>query len=691
MIVDRRQQERRMEEILESLRINSPSAMDDLRKFAADNPSYEDAWAHLAWNLNGLGHIEEAHDAASHLIKLLPNSPDAHRLLAQTSYRLGRSDRAIRSMNQAIRLSGDSFAMRLEMVEMMLRLGRPYASMTELFRIYRLRSAERPVPSRFFQKAFVSALLMVFARALIEKSFRFGVLDRLFRLFKKRGNVGKAYLIARCAASVDPEDGRWAERVADMLFDKRDFLLPEFDEEIVWRNIACRLKVPNAVEKLARVHLHAGHVQTAVSHLKSATDLSLEGQEIFAHSLACSGHDREAIDLYDQLGSNNPMQFVNAGIVALRKKEYVTAISCFEKAIEKDSTHPLAVFLKAISERLAIGELGNGFIFDNILQDQAIKHNWRSRISEIRNDWEQQTRRLLESRRYRIISCPHCGSERFAPAYFDPVPNWVRGQCQNCGFLFANPQPIPEAIPDLYLSESAQGNALQRFFRQLLDEVRSQPPDEAGKMFGRKERWWEPEFSLPDFESERGDSRKLLDVGCSVGTLMYQFQCRGWRVTGIDLDDNAVRLAQSIGLDAQTVTLEEAAFPPESFDLITMMDVIEHVPDHKPLVEKLYSLIKPGGMLRLKTPCPESIVHYQYGPQWISSDMHLLYFSRRILTDGLKRAGFDIVATRSYLEANKVSHSYDGWRRLSVTPLFDDLAIELDIGDTIIIMARKNG
>ncbi len=682
--------EKRMEEILESLRVDSPSALDDLREFAAAHPDYPDAWAHLAWNLNGRGHIREAFETATHLIGLLPESPDAHRLLARTAFQQGHTESSLRSMRQAVRLSGTPFPIRLEMVEIMLHLGRPFSSMLELIRLYRQRSAERPIPSRFVQKVLVHAALNLFARILCVPWLRKKFFSRAYSYFTEREAFGKASIIANCAASVHSADGVWTERAADTLYRERDYLHPEFEEEIAWRNAACRSGVPHSTGKLARAHLHAGHALAAVSILEDARDLSNGDRTVFAHALASVGRHRDATELYSRLGPHDPMQYVNAGIVCLLSDDFHSAIPCFEKAVEAEPSHPMAVFLYSASSRRARGETFTGLQLDTILQELSEKNGWQESIGETRNDWEEHSQRLLKSGRYHLIDCPNCGSKRFQPTYFDLVPGWVRGRCNDCGFLFANPQPLQETIGDLYMNESVQGNLLHRFFRQMLDEIQAQPPDEAGKMFGRKERWWEPEFSLPEFEAERGDSRRMLDVGCSVGTLMYQYQCRGWQVSGIDLDDNAVRLAQSIGLDARTVTLEAVDYSPGSFDFIAMMDVIEHVPDHKPLVRKLYSLLKPGGILKLKTPCPESIVHYQYGPQWISSYNHLLYFSRRILTDCLVQAGFEIVATRSYMEANKITHTYSGWRRLSVTPSFDPLANDWDIGDTHLVLAKKN-
>jgi len=680
----------RLEEILESLRTGDARALDKLRVFARENPVSPDAWAHLAWNLHALGYGPEAHQAAVRLIELLPLNPDVHRLHARAAFSLGLVDESLKALDQAVAVADEKFSYRLEGIETRLQAGRPAAALKEYFYLWKEIAPQRPLPARLLTRILADWVATGISRALIGRRLRDAVLGWVYKQCVKRNQWQAALILARSVAGIDPQNPVWPERAAEAIYRRRDFLFPEYEAEIAWRNRAIQAGAPNAAESLARVHLHAGHAHAATEILERELILSPEGKEIYAHALAALNRTEEAITLYRELGRKNVIHAVNAGIAQLRARQYEAALELFAAACRMVPDHPLGRFFQAAAQHRLQGISLDAQTLDSLLQDSARRFAWRNCIGENRENWPTFTHALLKTGRYRLVSCPHCRSLRFRPNYLDPVCRWVRGYCEECRFFFANPQPLPETIFDLYNRETAQSGPLQLFFRRSLEELRMQPAEEVGKMLGRKERWWEPEFVLPRFEEEHGAGRRLLDVGCSVGTLLYPYHCRGWQVTGIDLDPKAVATARSVGLDARAVTLEAADFAPASFDLITMMDVIEHVPDPHSLLQKIYGLLKPGGILKLKTPCAESVIHYFYGPHWISNDTHLLYFSRRLLLESLQRAGFTIFATRSYLEANKLSHTYDRWRNLSVTPLLDSLVMEWDIGDTILVLARKN-
>ncbi len=679
----------KMEALFEKLRIDDPSVLEELSSFAHENPDYPDPWAHLAWNLHYKGYVEEAYQASSHLLTLLTDTSEAYQLHARICFRLGLIDECIQSMKQAITHANDSFSYRRELIETYLHLGKPLPALFDYIRLRLDKSSRKMLPRKLLLRVVADLSARGLSKLLLFNTLRDTVFNWFYFYFARRNKWGYALVFAKSASEGNSTNPLWPERAADAIYNKRDILIPDYDNEIAWRNIALRLDAPYASEKLARIHLHAGHPHTAISVLEKNPPNSVEGCEILAHSLAAKNCYYEAEAIYEKMGELDPIHYTNAAIMRIHTGDFHQATNHCKMALNFNPRQPLAAFIKAASEHLSKNETCNAQTLDNILQELAQKHNWRNRISQIRHDWQSQMTKLLRTGRNQMIHCPICSSQQFLPTYLDPVPDWIRGQCEKCKFLYANPQPLPETISELYLNDSAQSSNLQMFFRKSLGEVLAQPPEEAGRIFGFKERMWEPEFSLPLFEKERGPERKMLDIGCSVGTTMYQYRCRGWEVSGIDLDENAVELARSIDLDVRISTIEDADFPPESFDFITMMDIIEHVSDPKPVFKKVYELLKPGGMLKIKTPCAESIIHYQYGPQWISSDTHLIYFSRNILLECLRRYGFSIVATRSYLEANKITHTYNEWRRLSITPSFDQLVIDWDIGDTITVLARK--
>lgn len=677
-----------LETILDRLRMNVAGTLDDLRQFADRNPNNEAAWAHLSWILNSLGYIHEARERTAHLLTLLPQSPDAHALYARIAFQLGETEQTIQYFLKAITLAREPYTLQIEFLETLLHLGRPFTALRLFGSLWARRTSERPISLQLLKKILAAIILRTVARRL-PSSLRNRIFSKAYLHYSNKMNWTRAYLVARGAASLNPTDSLWPERAAEALYQNRNVLFPEYDKEIYWRSIAFHRGGSGAASRLARVHLHAGHFQSVLDIFQEYPPASPEEKTLCAHALASAGQIETAVSLYRSLGGTDSSSWLQSGIVHLKHGNYSEALGDLEKALHIDSPDPLTVFLCNAALQQTQAKPLNAAALDDLLQDTAQRHRWISRISEVREDWDIQTQRLLATRRLRTIACPQCGAERFAPLILDPYTQWIRGRCQSCGLHYVNPQPRPETIPDLYTNETSQGSALQRYFRQSLEQLLAQPPAEAAAMFARKEKWWEPEFSLPRFEEERGIGRRMLDVGCSVGTQMLEYRNRGWDVCGIDLDGNAVEVARSIQLDARISTLEEAELEEESFDLIAMMDVIEHVPDPKPVLAKLHTLLKPGGVLKLKTPCAESIIHYQYGPHWTASDTHLLYYTRRLLHRALREAGFTPIATRSYLEADKIAHTYSRWRSFSLCPLFDALVLDWDIGDSILFLARK--
>ena len=139
-------------------------------------------------------------------------------------------------------------------------------------------------------------------------------------------------------------------------------------------------------------------------------------------------------------------------------------------------------------------------------------------------------------------------------------------------------------------------------------------PQELEKFSQLAHRWWDPnsEFKpLHDINplrlgwiDESADLRgkRVLDVGCGGGILSEAMTGRGAEVTGIDLSDEALKVAELHLLESgKTVSYRKAAVEelaqerPESFDVVTCMEVLEHIPDPASHVQACARLLAPGG------------------------------------------------------------------------------------------------
>ncbi len=133
-------------------------------------------------------------------------------------------------------------------------------------------------------------------------------------------------------------------------------------------------------------------------------------------------------------------------------------------------------------------------------------------------------------------------------------------------------------------------------------------------------RWWDPEGEFRplhainplrlDYVDGRAPlkGRQVLDIGCGGGLLAEGMVSRGARVTGIDLSEGALKVAKlhlkesGREVDYRLVSAEAlAAEMPAAFDLVTCMEMLEHVPDPASIIRACASLVRPGGQVIFST------------------------------------------------------------------------------------------
>lgn len=136
---------------------------------------------------------------------------------------------------------------------------------------------------------------------------------------------------------------------------------------------------------------------------------------------------------------------------------------------------------------------------------------------------------------------------------------------------------------------------------------------------------------------------RLLDLGCGPGFLLTVAGERGWEAVGLDLNEWAVDQARELGFEARVGELSGAGFDDASFDAMTMMDLIEHVPDPDSLLDEAARVVRPGGALAILTPDAGSPISRMLGRRWpevARPGEHTVLFSVEGLTAALARHGF---------------------------------------------------
>lgn len=223
-----------------------------------------------------------------------------------------------------------------------------------------------------------------------------------------------------------------------------------------------------------------------------------------------------------------------------------------------------------------------------------------------------------------LNSCPSCGSPSRRPwLRHSEVRLWL---CDDCGLGYSDPQPR-DIVERRYLTQY-----------DLADHFGALAGRKGVLNAGRLDR-----LPVP------APGQKLLDVGCGDGQFGAEAQQRGWEPYGVELNPPAAKRARERGLTMVEGLLQDAELPSAPFDLVTAWDVIEHVPEPRPFVERLASLVAPGGLLVVTTLNRRSLVARAFRGRWsmVAVD-HFTYWDARSLTKAFDDTGLRPVGSSSF-------------------------------------------
>ncbi|MEO0897404.1 MAG: class I SAM-dependent methyltransferase [Bacteroidota bacterium] len=233
-------------------------------------------------------------------------------------------------------------------------------------------------------------------------------------------------------------------------------------------------------------------------------------------------------------------------------------------------------------------------------------------------------------------ACPSCGSSDllsifYAKDYTVSQESFEILECQNCSLRFTQNIPSPSKIGPYYQSEEyiSHTNTNKGIVNQLYQLVRNYT-------LGQK---------LKTVQKVSGLGKgRILDIGCGTGDFLGTMKNGGWDVLGLEPDDNARKMAvENHGILAfpsdELFNLED-----NSFDVISMWHVLEHVHELHKYLEKIRSLLKPSGTLLIAVPNYTSgdASHYQH--EWAAYDVprHLYHFSPTGMEGLLNQHGFKL-------------------------------------------------
>jgi len=254
--------------------------------------------------------------------------------------------------------------------------------------------------------------------------------------------------------------------------------------------------------------------------------------------------------------------------------------------------------------------------------------------------------------------CPLCGTLCLQAT---PLTDAVEmRRCRQCGFMFAR-RDEQEACEAGYY-ESMGG--YERFVEVKRAEWRELLQDLAARTQGRR----------------------LLDVGCARGYALALAREYGWVPSGVEVSrDDASFATSRFGLQVHCGPIETNPFEPETFDVVLMWSVIEHIADPVSALRACRALLKQGGLISIHTCNVAGKAAETLGAKWSMYNLpgHVSFFSTDTIRQALSKAGFAVERLETGLGGSPVNVDPAARRQFTPRRAAAYVASALGIKDTL--------
>ena len=260
-------------------------------------------------------------------------------------------------------------------------------------------------------------------------------------------------------------------------------------------------------------------------------------------------------------------------------------------------------------------------------------------------------------------------------------------RCNDCGLKYIQPRPAWEAIKKLYSDERYYEEAGTDGFNE--DGSLKFPPHKS-YLCGLILDEIEPYMRVP--------KPRVLDVGCGWGHFLKTVKDKGWEAEGLELSRiSADYVRERLGVNVLNGSLGEALFKAEDFDLVHIADVLEHMPEPFEALEEARRILRPGGIIVLKTPNAGSFLNkldilylkcvFYALPRKQLFLQHLYHFTAPALKKSVENCRFEHLKTIYFQEP--VTTKTKGILRDMVINTIDKVSVTPSQKTSIIMLARK--
>lgn len=212
------------------------------------------------------------------------------------------------------------------------------------------------------------------------------------------------------------------------------------------------------------------------------------------------------------------------------------------------------------------------------------------------------------------------------------------------GFLETTPQPSSQNLPNYYKSEDyiSHTDSKRNLFESVYHVVRKMSLKQKLKLINKVS----------------SNQNTILDFGCGTGDFLQTAQQNNWVVSGIEPNQKARDIANKKTHNAVHTTEQLSEFKPNSFDVITLWHVLEHLPNLQNHIQTFKELLKPDGVLIIAVPNYKSYDATYYKEFWAAFDVprHLWHFNKASIAKLFSEISMKVVKAKPmYFDAFYVS------------------------------------
>jgi 2-polyprenyl-3-methyl-5-hydroxy-6-metoxy-1,4-benzoquinol methylase len=313
----------------------------------------------------------------------------------------------------------------------------------------------------------------------------------------------------------------------------------------------------------------------------------------------------------------------------------------------------------------------------------------------------------------RTSPCPRCylcekkGEllyENLTDRLFGAPGSWNLRRCPNpnCRIVWLDPMPVEEDISKAYRAyythevdvPLADNSARRLHSRIRMGYIRTKYHyrqdgysrwDQLFALLAYLDPIRRANFDFSVFHLKSKPHGRLLELGCGCGAKLKLMKELGWQVEGVDFDPVAVGQARERGITVHLGTLADQKLQDETFDAITAIHFIEHIPDPLGVLQECRRLLKPSGLLVMLTPNANSWGHRIYQADWrgLEPPRHLHIFTPSSVAGMCRQAGLNLVLCRSTVRGSGMLTASRMLRRSATTDSTGFPAWALRLGDEI--------